>query len=127
MVGGMELLTDAEHELVTKLGECFDAYTSIVGPGGTRSADLSEFAARIHDLQHAVLAQAAARAYPDRYRLAGEVLIEVRDTEPPPEPYLTELANRILARRPRCPECGRRSLRWAMGWYCQRRRCRWGL
>ena len=66
-----ELMTKAEHELVELLGECFNRYAGIVGRGDTRGPDLTEFAARIHDLQHAVMAQAAARAYPSRYRLAG--------------------------------------------------------
>lgn len=30
--------------------------------------DPADFAAHVHDLQHAVMARAAVRAYPDRYR-----------------------------------------------------------
>jgi hypothetical protein len=44
----------------------------ITGNGPTREADLPEAAHRIHGIQHMILAQAAGRAYPDRYRLLGE-------------------------------------------------------
>ena len=68
-------MTDAEHRVVALLGEAFTLYAQeIVADGPTRSHDVGEFAARTHDLQHAVMAQAAARAYPDLYRLAGGTL-----------------------------------------------------
>jgi hypothetical protein len=66
------LLTPAEHHLIKLLGECWTRYSRIVGDGPTRAADSNEFVTKIHDLQHAVMAQAAARAYPDEYRLVGE-------------------------------------------------------
>lgn len=66
-----ELLTDAEHLLIKQLGECATVYFDVVGTGRTATADINEFVHKIHDLQHAVMAQAAARAYPDLYRLAG--------------------------------------------------------
>ena len=70
-------LTDAEHKVVSLLAGAMSTYaTEVVAHGPTRSHDLDEFAARIHDLQHAVMAQAAARAYPDLYRLAGSTLRE---------------------------------------------------
>lgn len=65
------LLTPNEHELVAMLGRCFTAFSVIVGHDATREADLREATAHIHALQNMVLAQAAARAYPGRYRLAG--------------------------------------------------------
>lgn len=69
-----DLLTAAEHRLIDQLGECYSRYAaSVVEYGPSRAGDLAEFAARIHDLQHAVMAQAAARAYPGLYRLAGSV------------------------------------------------------
>ena len=67
-----EALTAAEHRVVELLGEAMSLYaTKVVGDGRTRTPDVHEFGASIHALQNAVLAQAAARAYPDRYRLAG--------------------------------------------------------
>ena len=65
------MLTVAEHELIGKLGECWNAYSRIVGDGRTREADCREFVDSIHRCQQAVMSQAAARAYPDMYRLLG--------------------------------------------------------
>lgn len=48
----------------------------IVADGPTRDHDLNEACARIHDLQHAVMAQAAARAYPGSYRRLGGTVSE---------------------------------------------------
>jgi len=74
-MGGMahaDLLTNAEHELLGLLGSCWNRYAAILRTaGGDVQGDAAEFASHIHDLQNAVMAQAAARAYPDRYRLAG--------------------------------------------------------
>lgn len=73
--GGSSLayLTPAEKECIALLGRTMNLYASqVVGHAHTREPDLIEFATRIHDLQHAVMAQAAARAYPQLYRLAGE-------------------------------------------------------
>ena len=67
-----ELLTPEERDLVTKLGQCWGDFSKILGKSDTRHADAAEFVAKIHDLQNTVLSQAAARAYPDTYRLAGE-------------------------------------------------------
>ena len=67
-----ELLTPDEHGLVTLLGEAAVLYQKrVVANGRTREYDCAEFISRIHDLQHAVMAQAAARAYPHLYRVAG--------------------------------------------------------
>lgn len=44
----------------------------ITGDGPARGADLAELAVHLHAIENTVLAQAAARAYPDRYRLLGE-------------------------------------------------------
>lgn len=71
----MPSLTEAEHRVVALLAEAYTLYAQeVVAVGPTRSHDLGEFGARTHDLQHAVMAQAAARAYPDLYRLAGGTL-----------------------------------------------------
>src|SRR5690349_5683826 len=69
-----ELLTEAEKDLIAKLGSCFGDFTLVVGEGRSRDADLNEIAADIHHLQQAVMSNAAARAYPTLYRpLGGEV------------------------------------------------------
>jgi len=70
-----ELLTEAEHDLIKLLGACASLFsTNVVGDGPTRAHDVDEFCSRVHDLQARVMAQAAGRAYPDRYRLAGGTL-----------------------------------------------------
>lgn len=70
-----ELLTHNEKRVADLLAQAYNLYsTQVVGDGPSRQYDLMEFAAHIHDLQHAVMAQAAARAYPELYRLAGETL-----------------------------------------------------
>jgi len=66
-----ELLTPAEHALVEKLAEVWNDFNAICGNGPARHGDLTEACAHVHALQQAVLKQAAARAYPDRYRLLG--------------------------------------------------------
>lgn len=77
--GDPGLLTPAEHELIDLLGQCASSYLAVVGSHvGNRFQDNVEFVAHIHDLQARVMAQAAARAYPSRYRLAGG--------PPPPAP-----------------------------------------
>lgn len=68
------MLTDAEHELIGKLGACWNAFSRIVGDGPTRDADCEEFVQHVHILQQQVMSQAAARAYPSTYRLLGETL-----------------------------------------------------
>jgi len=47
----------------------------IIGRGPTGEQDLSEFVIHLHAIQNMILAQAAARAYPDTYRLLGERLL----------------------------------------------------
>lgn len=70
-----ELLTEAEHTVVRLLGNAASRYARhVVGSGPTRDHDIAEFNLAIHTLQNTVLAQAAARAYPELYRLAGDSL-----------------------------------------------------
>lgn len=64
-----ELLTDEEHTLVANLGRCAGLYANLEHPDRPREADVAEFVALIHALQARVLARAASRAYPNRYRL----------------------------------------------------------
>lgn len=75
-----ELLTDEEHKAMQLTADLYNLLCRIVGSGRTRSGDLAEACIHIHALQHAVMSQAAARAYPDRYRLLGDT---IRPTEEP--------------------------------------------
>lgn len=66
------LLTDDEHEFVRLAGQlCAFFKTKIVLDGPNREGDIREVEAAIHTLQARVMSNAAARAFPDRYRLLG--------------------------------------------------------
>lgn len=69
-----ELLTEDEHEAMRLSGELANTVGRIIGKGPQAEYDWNEAAQRIHAIQHMILAQAAARAYPDRYRLLGRVI-----------------------------------------------------
>jgi hypothetical protein len=69
-----DLLTPDEHEAVRLAGELWNALCRIPAGGPTHDADLRELCAHIHAIQHAVMAQAAARAYPTLYRPLGGTL-----------------------------------------------------
>lgn len=66
-----DLLTEAEHAVVQKAGELWNAICAAVPEGPTRAADLRELVPHVHAIQHAFMANAAARAYPDVYRALG--------------------------------------------------------
>jgi hypothetical protein len=59
-----DLLTEREHFLVQELGNIASVFCAMF-PG---EWDRAEFVSHIHACQNAVLSQASARAYPDRYR-----------------------------------------------------------
>jgi hypothetical protein len=65
------LLTDSELDTLDLAARLADQYALIVDYGPSRTADLAEFGHHIHAIQQAVMAQAAARAYPERFRLLG--------------------------------------------------------
>lgn len=67
-------LTDDEHAVIDQAGHLWDSISKIVGHGPTRDDDLGEFLIWIHLIQQKIMAQAAARAFPSRYRLLGEVI-----------------------------------------------------
>lgn len=67
-------LTDAEHAVVEQAGALWAAICEAIPDGPTRDADLRELIAHVHAIQHAVMANAAARAYPDRYRALGLIV-----------------------------------------------------
>lgn len=67
-------LTDEEHAALDLSSQLADALHRICFQGdhyGVGVGDWAEAAADIHRIQHRIMAQAAARAYPDRYRLLG--------------------------------------------------------
>lgn len=64
-------LTADEHRFMDLTADLANLLGGIVGHDHSRAGDLNEAVAHIHALQAMVLAQAAARAYPDRYRLLG--------------------------------------------------------
>jgi hypothetical protein len=66
------LLTDAEHRAMDLTVELTNLICNeIIGNGRTRTSDINELVGDIHAIQRTILKQAAARAYPDRYRLLG--------------------------------------------------------
>lgn len=68
------LLTSDEHGLIGSLADIANRMGRIIGDGPTREGDIAEMVHHIHGLQQMVMAQAAARAYPDTYRLLGGVV-----------------------------------------------------
>lgn len=84
-----ELLTEEEHGVVKKLAEVFGDMLDIINKSSngnahdsSRGPDICEVVNHIHALQNMVLAQAAARRYPDRYRLLGSSIIGSRKVMP---------------------------------------------
>lgn len=70
-----ELLTEAEKDVIAKTGELWNAICGIVGTDPkTRTQDLRELIVPIHTIQRAIMANAAARAYPDVFRKLGGVI-----------------------------------------------------
>ena len=70
-----ELSLEDKFKLVKDLGQCACDFNSIVGNEHPKIQDKAEFCFHIHALQNMVLSQAAARAYPDEYRLLGKTCV----------------------------------------------------
>jgi len=70
----LALLTDSEQRAMEFTVALWKELGEVVGTGPSRAGDLRELVVHIHAIQHAVMSQAAARAYPDRYRLLGGTL-----------------------------------------------------
>lgn len=69
-----DALTDAEHAAMDLTAQLARAMGAIIGDGGAPAAsDFREVVIHIHALQHMIMAQAAARLYPDKYRLLGDL------------------------------------------------------
>lgn len=65
------LLTEPEHRAMRLTVDLWHALCRIAADGPARDGDLAELCTHIHAIQRTILAQAAARAYPNRYRLLG--------------------------------------------------------
>jgi hypothetical protein len=76
------LMTPLEHDAMAQSAELWNTLAAIAGDGPARESDLHELAFHIHGIQRAVLKQAAARAYPDRYRLLGGYPVPPPSTTP---------------------------------------------
>lgn len=75
MSGPDELLTPAEHRALEMAGQLFSLIADkVIRSERTGPGDERELLHHIHAIQHMVMAQAAARAYPDRYRLLGDLV-----------------------------------------------------
>jgi hypothetical protein len=78
-------LTADEREAVRQAGQLYTFIAEcIVADGPTRAGDLAELAAAVHVIQHAVMAQGAARAYPAEFRLLGATVTADSRTASPP-------------------------------------------
>lgn len=67
----LDLLSATEQKALGLTGDLARLLDLIVAAGETRPADLTELHAHIHAIQHAIMSQAAARAYPLLYRPLG--------------------------------------------------------
>jgi hypothetical protein len=67
-----DLLTADEHEAVRMAGRLYTFIAErVVADGPTKDDDLAELRAVVHVIQRAVLANAAARAFPTEIRKLG--------------------------------------------------------
>ena len=76
-----QLLTAEEKRAVVLAGELFDAIHPTVGHGPARERDLAEFLYMVHNIQARSMGQAAARAYPEEFRLLGKTVKRIRNSE----------------------------------------------
>lgn len=67
----MHAMTPLEHKAMEQLSELWTTLCQVVDDGPSRDGDLQELIGHVHALQRAVMAQAAARDFPEKYRLLG--------------------------------------------------------
>jgi hypothetical protein len=67
-----DALTPDELDALDLVANLANKIGRIVGEGRTRAHDINELVGHIHAIQNAVMSQAAARAYPGRFRLLGQ-------------------------------------------------------
>lgn len=78
-VVGSEMLTPDEQQAIDLSGELATFISQrVIGFGETRNADINEVVSKIHDIQRMIMGQAAARAYPEKYRLLGLTIAQVK-------------------------------------------------
>ena len=65
------MLTDNEKDALALTADLWNILSGIVGRGQTRKNDLKELMFHIHAIENAILAQSAAREYPEKYRTMG--------------------------------------------------------
>lgn len=65
------ILTPDEHAAINELKSAYVAVMKCVHPGETYAADTAMLHGHLVAVQNAILSQAAARAYPNLYRLLG--------------------------------------------------------
>lgn len=70
------MLTDREQQAIRQAGDLWGTLCAVVDDGPTRDADLAELCTHVHAIQHAVMANAAARTYPTTLRRLGSVIEE---------------------------------------------------
>lgn len=71
----LEMLTVAELRAMELTVDLWNLIArEIVGSGPSREGDLAEIAEDVHGIQARIMAQAAARAYPSKFRLLGWVV-----------------------------------------------------
>lgn len=68
------MLSGPEFEAMDLTAQLANKLAEVVGHGPSRDADLAELVHHVHCIQRAVLAQVAARQFPDKFRLLGETL-----------------------------------------------------
>lgn len=98
-------LTGQELAVMDLTAQLANALAEIVGDGPSRDGDLAELCGHLHGIQRAVMAQAAARRYPQRFRLLGSTV--GLDQEPPScgpntstSPAVTHLPRQLTAHTP---------------------------
>ena len=65
------MLKDEEQKCIERLSDIYMELVDIMTDGLSKPYDTLEVTFHIHALQNMVMAQSAARAYPDKYRLLG--------------------------------------------------------
>jgi hypothetical protein len=87
-------LTESEIRAIDLAAELWNLMVrDVMARGLGRNGDASELAAHIHGIQQMVMSNAAARAYPSRFRLIGGERLA------PPRPAELDLACRICGHR----------------------------
>lgn len=68
------MLTPEELEVMDLTCLIFNKLQHIILDGPSREADVAEMVHHVHAIQRAVLAQSAARVYPNQFRLLGSTV-----------------------------------------------------